>query len=119
MIVKGKEMSIEDIQSYMRGKEQHPIMHVKDKYDPDYITMRKFVQDIVPETEDYMSAVAEQMNKVMSSLRHMEPNDYKKIVHTFRKYEVKGESAGIRGRKSYGYDLSRLDGKMYRRKRGN
>jgi len=113
------DMDIEDIKSYLRGKEQHPIMHVKDKKDPDYITMRKFVQDIVPETEDYMSAVAEQMNKVMSSLRHMEPTDYNKIVNTFRKYEVKGSSAGIRGRKTYGYDLSRLDGKMYRRKRGN
>jgi hypothetical protein len=94
-------------------------MHVKDKKDPDYITMRKFVQDIVPETEDYMSAVAEQMNKVMSSLRHMETNDYNKIVHTFRKYEVKGKSSGIRGRKTYGYDRSRVDGAMIRRKRGN
>ena len=55
----------------------------------------------------------------MSSLRHMEPNDYNKIVHTFRKYEVKGETMGIRGRKTYGYDRSRVDGAMIRRKRGN
>ena len=113
------DINIDDIKSYIRGKEQHPIMHVRDSKDPDYITMRKFVRDIVPETEDYMSAVAEQLNKVMSSLRHMEPNDYNKIVHTFRKYEVKGESAGIRGRKTYGYDRSRVDGAMIRRKRGN
>ena len=114
-----KELSIEDIQSYLRGKEQHPIMHVRDSKDPDYITMRKFVQDIVPETEDYMSAVAEQLNKVMSSLRHMEPNDYNKIVHTFRKYNVVGTSGGITGRRTYGYDRSRVDGAMIRRKRGN
>ena len=101
-----KDMGIEDIKSYLRGKEQHPIMHVRDSKDPDYITMRKFVQDIVPETEDYMSAVAGQMNRVMSSLRHMEPNDYNKIVNTFKKYEVKGESAGIRGTKHMGMTVA-------------
>ena len=113
------EINIEDIKSYMRGKEQHPIMHVSGKDDPDYKSMRQFVQDIVPETEDYMSAVATQMNKLMSSLRHMEANDYNKIVNTFRKYEVKGTSGGITGTKTYGYDRSRVDGAMIRRKRGN
>ena len=114
-----KDMSIEDIKSYLRGKEQHPIMHVRDSKDPDYKTMRKFVTDIRPETEDYMSAVATQMNKLMSSLRHMEPNDYNKIVHTFRKYNVEGTSGGITGRRTYGYDRSREYGAMIRRKRGN
>ena len=114
-----KDMSIEDIKSYLRGKEQHPIMHVSGRDDPDYKSMRQFVQDIAPETEDYMSAVATQMNKLMSSLRHMEPNDYNKIVHTFRKYNVEGTSGGITGRRTYGYDRSRVDGAMIRRKRGN
>ena len=114
-----EEMSIEDIKSYLRGKEQHPIMHVSGRDDPDYKSMRQFVQDIAPDTEDYMSAVAGEMNKLMSSLRHMEPNDYNKIVHTFRKYNVKGTSGGITGRRTYGYDRSRVDGAMIRRKRGN
>jgi hypothetical protein len=113
------EISIEDIKSYLRGKEQHPIMHVSGRDDPDYKSMRQFVQDIVPETEDYMSAVAGEMNKLMSSLRHMESNDYNKIVNTFRKYNVKGTSGGITGRRTYGYDRSRVDGAMIRRKRGN
>ena len=114
-----KEMSIEDIKSYLRGKEQHPIMHVSGRDDPDYKSMRQFVQDIAPDTEDYMSAVATQMNKLMSSLRHMEPNDYNKIVNTFRKYEVRGTSGGISGSRMYGYDSSRVDGSMIKRKRGN
>ena len=113
------DINIDDIKSYIRGKEQHPIMHVRDSKDPDYKTMRKFVTDIVPETEDYMSAVAGEMNKLMSSLRHMEVNDYNKIVNTFRKYNVKGTSGGITGRRTYGYDRSRVDGAMIRRKRGN
>ena len=113
------ELSIEDIKSYLRGKEQHPIMHVSGRDDPDYKSMRQFVKDIHPETEDYMSAVAGEMNKLMSSLRHMEPNDYNKIVNTFRKYNVKGTSGGITGKRTYGYDRSRIDGAMIRRKRGN
>ena len=117
--MKSVEINIDDIKSYMRGKEQHPIMHVSGRDDPDYKSMRQFVQDIAPETEDYMSAVAGEMNKLMSSLRHMETNDYNKIVNTFRKYNVKGTSGGITGRRTYGYDRSRVDGAMIRRKRGN
>ena len=49
----------------------------------------------------------------------MEKDDYNKIVNTFKKYEVKAESYGIRGRRTYGYDKSRIDGKLIRRKRGN
>ena len=113
------ELSIEDIKSYMQGKERHSIMNVKDINDPDYKTMRDFVTDINPATEDYMSCVASEMNKVMSSLRHMESNDYNRIVNTFRKYEVKGESNGIRGVKTYGFDKSRVDNRLIRRKRGN
>ena len=113
------DVSIDDIQSYIRGKENMPMLHVRDSNDPDYKTMKDFVMDINPDTEDYMSAVAGEMNKLMSSLRHMEVNDYNKIVNTFRKYNVKGTSGGITGRRTYGYDRSRVDGAMIRRKRGN
>ena len=112
-------VNIEDIQSYIRGKENTPMLHVRDSDDPDYKTMRNFIMDIKPDTEDYMSAVATEMNKLMSSLRHMEFNDYNRIVNTFKKYEVKGESNGVRGVKTYGYDKSRVDDRLIRRKRGN
>ena len=49
------EINIEDVRSYLRGKEQHPIMHVSGRDDPDYKSMKKFVQDIVPETGLYVS----------------------------------------------------------------
>ena len=114
-----KELSIDDIKSYLRGKEQHPIMHVSGIDDPDYKSMSKFVREIRPDTEDYMHSVSTQMNRLMSSLRHMEKEDYNKIVNTFKKYEVKAESYGIRGHRTYGYDRSRIDGKLIRRKRGN
>ena len=113
------DISIEDVKSYLRGKEEHPIMTVKDINDPDYKSMRGFVLDINPHTEDYMHSVTLGMNKIMSSLRHMERADYERIVNTFKKYEVKGSSNGISGKRTYGYDRSRVDGAMIRRKRGN
>ena len=103
----------------MRGKEQHPIMHVNDRNDPDYKTMRDFVLKIYPNAEDYIHSITSGMNKILSSLRHMETEDYNRIVSTFAKYEVKGTSGGITGRRTYGYDKSRIDRALIRRKRGN
>ena len=113
------EVTIEDIQSYMRGRARHPIMTVKDSNDPDYMTMRDFVLDVNAHAEDYMHSVTTGMNKIMSNLRHMEPNDYNRIVSIFSKYEIKGTSSGISGDRTYAYDKSRVDGKLIRRRRQN
>ena len=113
------ELTIEDVKDYLRGKATHPIMTVDGRDDPDYKSMRKFVRDIKPDTEDYMHSITSGMNKLMSSLRHMEPNDYNSIVNTFKKYEVKGNTGGITGKRMYGYDKSRVDGKYIRRRRVN
>ena len=113
------EITIEDVQSYIRNKERHTIMTVKDSNDPDYKTMRNFVLDVNPHAEDYMHSVTTGMNKIMSNLRHMEEHDYRTIVNTFRKYEIKGTSSGISGDRTYGYDKSRVDGKLIRRRRAN
>tara|TARA_R100000781_G_scaffold114350_2_gene84927 strand:- start:75 stop:416 length:342 start_codon:yes stop_codon:yes gene_type:complete len=113
-------MDIETVQAFIRGKEQMPIMHVKDKNDPDYKSMRKLIMDINPNTEDYMHNIASKMNNLMSTLRHMEPNDYDKIVNTFKKYNTDDmNSGGISGDRTYGYDKSRVDGRLIKRKRGN
>ena len=113
------EITIEDVKSYIRNKERHTVMSVKDSNDPDYKSMRKFVLDIKPNAEDYMHSITSGMNSIMSSLRHMEPKDYNLIVATFSKYEVKGTSSGISGRRTYGYDKSRVDRTLIRRRRQN
>ena len=113
------ELTIEDVKDYLRGKAKHPIMTVDGRDAPDYKSMRKFVRDIKPDTEDYMHSITSGMNKLMSSLRHMEPNDYNSIVNTFKKYEVKAIGGGITGKRMYGYDKSRVDGKYIRRRRVN
>ena len=113
-------MDIDTVKAFIRGKEQMPILHVRDSDDPDYKTLRDFVIDISPNTEDYMTAVAGKMNKLMSTLRHMEPNDYNKIVNTFKKYNTDDmNGGGVSGKRMYGYDRSRVDGKMIRRRRVN
>ena len=112
-------VTIEDIQSYMRGKARHPVMTVNGIDDPDYKSMREFVLAVKPNAEDYMHSITSGMNSIMSSLRHMEPKDYNLIVATFSKYEVKGTSSGISGRRTYGYDKSRVDRTLIRRRRQN
>ena len=113
------EVTIEDIQCYMRGRARHPIMTVKDTTDPDYKTMRDFVLKVKPNAEDYMHSITSGMNSILSSLRHMETKDYNAIVNIFTKYEIKGTSSGISGRRTYGYDKSRVDSKLIRRRRQN
>ncbi len=113
------DLTIEDIQSYIRGKARHPIMTVSGIDDPDYKSMREFVLAVKPNAEDYMHSITSGMNSIMSSLRHMESKDYNRIVSIFKKYEVKGTSNGIRGRRTYGYDKSRIDGALIKRRRTN
>ena len=112
-------VTIEDIQSYIRNKERHPIMTVSSIDDPDYKSMREFVLAVKPNAEDYMHSITSGMNSILSSLRHMESEDYNRIVSIFKKYEVKGTSNGIRGRRTYGYDKSRVDGALIKRRRTN
>ena len=115
-----EEVSIEDIQNYMRGKDNSPIIHVKDRDDPVFKTMQGVVKNIWPETGDGIWEVAQCWHKLMVNLRYMEPRDYDSVVATFKKYEVSGKARGIKAaHKTYGFDRSRLDGKMYKRRRSN
>ena len=113
------EIDIEDVKAFIRGRESTPILHVRDRTDPDFISMQTLVKEIWPDTGDSVWEVSQRMNSLMGNLRHMEINDYNKIVNTFKKYEVKGIGGGITGHKTYGYDRSRIDGSLIRRKRGN
>ena len=112
-------MDIEDIKAFIRGREQMPILHVRDSNDPKYKGIKKFVSDVDPSMEIYMHSVASKLSSLFDTLRHMEPNDYNKVVNTSKKYEVKGETGGIHGDRTYGYDVSRVDGRLIRRGRPN
>ena len=112
-------MDIEDVKAFIRGKSQMPILHVRDSSDPKYKGIEKFVSDVDPKMEVYMHSVASKLSNLFDTLRHMEPNDYNKVVNTFKKYEVQGQTGGIHGDRTYGYDKSRVDGRLIRRRRAN
>lgn len=113
------DVSIEDVKAFITGKQSTPILHVRDTDDPDFRSMYRLTKRIWPETQYNIHEVSQRMNTLMSSLRHMEEKDYQKIANTFKKYEVKGEGASIRGKRTYGFDRSRIDGKLIRRRRAN
>ena len=113
------EVSIEDVQSFIRNKSRIPIMTVDKIGSADYNTMKDFVLAVKPTAEDYMHSIVTGMNSLLSSMRHMNDDDYNTIVRTFKKYEIKGTSSGISGDRTYGYDKSRIDGKLIRRRRQN
>jgi len=113
------EVTIEDMQSFIRNKARIPIMTVDSIDSADYKSMREFVLEVKPNAEDYMHSITSSMNSLLSSMRHMNREDYNTIVRTFKKYEIKGTSSGISGRRTYGYDKSRVDNKLIRRRRQN
>ena len=110
---------IEDIKSFIRNRARIPIMTVDSIDSEDYKSMREFVLAVKPTAEDYTHSITSGMNSLLSSMRHMNREDYNTIVNTFKKYEVKGTSSGISGRRTYGYDKSRIDGALIKRRRQN
>jgi len=113
------EVTIEDVQSFIRNKARVPIMTVDSIDSADYKSMREFVLEVKPNAEDYMHSITSGMNSLLSSMRHMNREDYNTIVRTFKKYEIKGTSSGISGERRYGYDKSRVDGALIKRRRSN
>ncbi len=114
-----KELTIKDIKNMLRGKMGHSIVSVDGKDDPLYTTMRDIVTTIWPDTENNMYDMSRGIRRMFDTFRHMESNDKHKIINTMRKYEVKGTHGGIRGDRTYGYDVSRVDRKLIRRRRPN
>lgn len=115
----GKEPTIEDIQHFIRAKSEIPMIYVNGTDDPTYKNMEELVLRIWPETERHPYAIANQIKEIMFTFQYMEDYDKDKLTYILKKYQVRGQSGGIRGKRTYGYDKSRVDHKMYRRKRGN
>ena len=113
------EVTIEDVQHFIRAKSEIPLIHVRGMEDPIYKNMEEIVLRIWPETEKHPYAIASQIKEIMFTFQYMEDYDKDKIINTFSKYQVKGTSSGISGNRTYGYDRSRVDGKMIRRRRQN
>ncbi len=113
------EVTIEDVQHFIRAKSEIPLIHVNGMDDPTYKNMEDIVLRIWPETEKHPYAIASQIKEIMFTFQYMEERDQTTFINVLKKYQVKGESGGITGKRTYGYDVSRVDRAMIRRKRGN
>ena len=115
----GKEPTIEDIQHFIRAERETPMIYVNGTDDPTYKNMEDIVLRVWPDTEKHPYAIASQIKEIMFTFQYMEDYDKDTFIRTIAKYQVKGESGGVYGDRTYGYDKSRVDRKLIRRKRPN
>jgi hypothetical protein len=116
-------MNIEAVKKFNNYMTQHadrvPLLSVQSIKDNRFTVLREFLSASFEDVEDNAWSVSQSLGKFIDALSTMEPEDVKKITNTIRKYQVKGENFGIRGERTYGYDKSRVDRALIRRKRGN
>ncbi len=114
-----KPVSIEDVKHFIRAGSEYPLIHVRGMDDPIYKNMEEIVLSVWPETEKHPYAIAVKLKEIMFTYQYMEEHDKNTFINVIKKYQVKGESGGITGKRTYGYDKSRIDRKLIRRRRQN
>ena len=96
-----------------------PLLSVQSVDDKRFSVLRDFLSQCFEDVEDNAWSVSMNLGKFVDSLSTMEQSDLDTLSRTINKYEVKGETFGIRGERTYGYDRSRVDRKLIRRRRPN
>ena len=114
-----KPVSIEDVKHFIRAGSEYPLIHVNGMDDPTYKNMEEIVLGVWPETEKHPYAIASKIKEIMFTYQYMEDYDKDKFTSIIAKYQVKGESGGVYGERTYGYDKSRIDRTLIRRRRPN
>ena len=111
---------VDKFNSYMtQHNDKVPLLSVQSIKDNRFTVLREFLSASFEDVEDNAWSVSQNLGKFIDALSTMEPQDKKRIINTVRKYEVKGENFGISGHRTYGFDKSRVDQRLIRRKRGN
>tara|TARA_R110000765_G_scaffold5575_3_gene17531 strand:+ start:351 stop:695 length:345 start_codon:yes stop_codon:yes gene_type:complete len=111
---------VEKFSAYMtQHTNKVPLLSVQSTEDKRFAVLREFLSSSFEDVEDNAWSVSQNLGKFIDALSTMEPQDIRKITNTVRKYEVKGENFGIHGEGRYGYDKSRIDRALIRRKRAN
>jgi hypothetical protein len=115
----GREPTIEDIKHFIRAESEIPMIYVRGTDDPTYKNMEDIVLRVWPDTEKHPYAIASKIKEIMFTFQYMEDYDKTAFTSIIRKYQVKGETSGVYGDRTYGYDKSRVDRKLIRRRRPN
>ena len=96
-----------------------PLLSVQSTDDKRFKVLRELLNSVFDDVEDNAWSVSVNLGKFVDALSTMEQKDIDTISRTVKKYQVKGTSSGISGERTYGYDRSRVDRKMIRRRRAN
>ena len=116
-------MNSATVSKFSKYMTQHtdkvPLLSVQSIDDKRFTVLRDFLTSVFDDVEDNAWSVSMNLGKFVDSLSTMEQSDLDTLTRTVKKYEVKGTSSGISGERTYGYDRSRVDRKMIRRRRPN
>ena len=116
-------MNVATLNKFNNYMTQHtdkvPLLSVQSINDNRFTVLREFLSASFENVEDNAWSVSQNLGKFIDALSTMEPEDVNKITNTVRKYEVKGENFGVHGKRTYGYDKSRIDRTLIRRGRAN
>ena len=96
-----------------------PLLSVGQIEDKRIIELRSTLKDVYGEIDNDAWSVSQHLGRLIDDLSSMELKDRRQLTGLLSKYQVKGEVRPISGTKTYGYDFSRLDRKMYKRNRSN
>jgi len=96
-----------------------PLLSVQSTEDKRFTVLREFLSASFEGVEDNAWSVGQNLGKFIDSLSTMEQKDLDTLTRTVKKYEVKGTSSGVSGERTYGYDRSRVDRTLIRRRRPN
>ena len=96
-----------------------PLLSVQSTDDKRYHVLRDFLNSVFDDVEDNAWSVSANLGKFVDALSTMESKDIDTLTRTVKKYEVKGTSSGVYGERTYGYDRSRVDRTLIRRRRPN
>ena len=96
-----------------------PLLSVQSTDNKRFTVLRELLNSVFDDVEDNAWSVSVNLGKFVDALSTMEQKDIDTISRTVKKYQVKGTSSGISGERTYGYDRSRVDRKMIRRRRPN
>ena len=112
--------AVKKFNSYMtQHGDRLPLLSVGSIEDKRFTELRSTLEDVYGDIENNAWSVSEHLGRLIDDLSSMELKDRRQLTGILSKYQVKGEVRPVSGLKTYGYDLSRLDRKMYKRKRSN
>mgnify|MGYP003136927440 FL=1 len=115
-----KHDAVKKFNSYMtQHTDRLPLLSVETIEDKRFIDLRRTLEGVYGDIENNAWSVSQHLARLVDDLSSMELDDKKRLTGILSKYQVKGEVRPVSGTKTYGYDFSRVDSSIYKRRRSN